>query len=46
MDTFMDFMEKNQIYIAMLVVLINWGGILFYLFRLDSKITKLEKTIR
>ncbi|MGE5313922.1 MAG: CcmD family protein [Acidobacteriota bacterium] len=42
----MDFLEKNQLYIAMLVVLINWVGILFYLFRLDSKITKLEKTQR
>lgn len=39
----MEFLEKNQLYIAMLVVLINWGGIVFYLFRLDRKITKLEK---
>jgi CcmD family protein len=42
----LDFFEKNQLYIAMLVVLINWGGILFYLFRLDSKISKLEKSSR
>ncbi len=42
----LDFFEKNQLYIAMLVVLINWGGILFYLFRLDSKISKLEKSMQ
>jgi CcmD family protein len=42
----MDFFEKNQLYIAMLIVLINWAGIVFYLFRLDAKITKLEKSIR
>ncbi len=42
----LDFLEKNQIYIAMFVVLINWAGILFYLFRLDAKISKLEKSIR
>ena len=42
----MDFFEKNQLYIAMLVVLINWSGILFYLFRIDSKISKLEKSMR
>lgn len=42
----MDFLEKNQLYIALLIVLINWAGIVFYVFRLDAKISKLEKTIR
>jgi CcmD family protein len=38
-----DFLEKNAMYIVMLIALIIWIGIFFYIFRLDKRIKKLEK---
>jgi len=38
-----DFLEANSIYIVMLIVLIIWVGIFGYMWRLDSKVKKLEK---
>jgi CcmD family protein len=38
-----DFLEKNAMYIVLLIALIIWIGLFFYMFRLDSRIKKLEK---
>lgn len=33
----------SDLYIVLVVSLISWGGIFFYLLRLDSRIKELEK---
>jgi CcmD family protein len=38
-----DFLEKNAMYIVLLIALIIWIGLYFYMFRLDKRIKKLEK---
>ena len=38
----MDFLAQNQLYIVMIIVLAIWLGIYTYLFRLDSRVKKLE----
>jgi CcmD family protein len=38
-----DFLEKNAMYIVLLIALIIWIGLFFYIFRLDKRIKKLEK---
>jgi len=38
-----DFLEKNAMYIVLLIALIIWIGLFFYMFRLDKRIEKLEK---
>jgi CcmD family protein len=38
-----DFLEKNAMYIVLLIAMIIWVGLFFYMFRLDSRIKKLEK---
>ena len=42
----MDFLAQNQLYIVMIIVLAIWFGIYTYLFRLDSRLKKLENQIR
>ncbi len=42
----MDFLAQNQLYIVMIIVLAIWLGIYTYLFRLDSRVKKLENQIR
>ncbi|MGA7159545.1 MAG: CcmD family protein [Bacteroidota bacterium] len=42
----MEFLADHQLYIVMSIVLIIWFGMIFYLFRLDNKISKLEKSLR
>ncbi len=41
----MEFLEKNAIYIVMIIVLIVWVGIFFYLWNLDKRIKNVEKEI-
>jgi CcmD family protein len=41
-----DFLAQNQLYIVMIIVLAIWLGIYTYLFRLDSRVKKLESQIR
>ena len=41
-----EFLNHNQMYIVLIIVLLIWGGILGYLFRLDKKITTLEKQLK
>ncbi|HMK37824.1 MAG TPA: CcmD family protein [Bacteroidota bacterium] len=42
----MEFLAQNQLYIVMIIVLAIWLGIYVYLFRLDSRVKKLEQQIR
>ena len=41
-----EFFADHQLYIVMSIVLIIWFGFIFYLFRLDRKISKLENSLR
>ena len=38
----MEFFIKNQMYIVFLITFVIWIGILFYLFKIEKKIIKLE----
>lgn len=38
-----DFLERNAMYIVLLIALIIWIGLFIYMFRLDKRIKKLEK---
>lgn len=37
-----EFLEKNAMYIVLLIALIIWIGLYLYIFRLDKRIKKLE----
>jgi len=41
----MEFLEKNAIYIVMIIVLIVWIGIFLYLWNLDKRIKNVEKEL-
>ncbi|MCI0708282.1 MAG: CcmD family protein [Ignavibacteriae bacterium] len=41
-----DFFSSNQMYIVLGVVLLIWVGIVGYLFRLERKLTELEKNMK
>ena len=45
MEGLYQFLEKNSIFIVMIIVLIVWGGVFFYLFSLDKRIKNVEKEI-
>jgi len=38
-----EFLQSNSLYLVLFIALIGWGGIFFYLRRLDKKIAVLEK---
>ena len=42
----MEFLGVNQMYIVLLIVLLVWGGIIWYLLRLDKKVRELEKSMK
>ncbi len=44
MESLYDFLDKHDIYIVLVVVLVIWLLLYFYLFRLDKKISKIEET--
>ncbi len=41
-----EFLHNNSIYIVLGIALIIWFGIAIYLFMIDNKLSKLEKTIK
>ena len=41
----LEFFSQNQMYIVLGIVLIVWAGIVMYLFRLDGRLGKLEKSM-
>ncbi|MBL7998298.1 MAG: CcmD family protein [Candidatus Kapabacteria bacterium] len=38
-----EFLTKNAIYVVLIIALTVWGGIAWYLSRLERRITTLEK---
>ncbi|MEW6510708.1 MAG: CcmD family protein [Bacteroidota bacterium] len=42
----MEFLAQHQLYIVMGIVLAIWLGLYVYLFRLDSRVKKLEEAAR
>lgn len=42
----MEFLAQNQLYIVLIVVLVIWTGLFIYLYRLDSKLSELEKAVK
>jgi CcmD family protein len=45
LEGFFGFLEKNAIYIVMIIVLIVWAGIFLYLINIDKRIKMIEKEI-
>lgn len=43
MNSLYDFFANNQLYIVLAIALVIWFGIFVYIFRVDKKLTKLEK---
>lgn len=41
-----DFLSQNSLYVVLLIVLIVWVGIFSYIFRLDRKISDLERRFK
>ena len=40
-----DFLNQNQMYIVLCITLIVWIGIICLLFRMEKKLTKIEKQL-
>ncbi|KAB2926459.1 MAG: CcmD family protein [Bacteroidetes bacterium] len=40
-----EFLHTNQLYVVLTVVLTIWFGFVAYLFRLDSRLDKLERSL-
>jgi flagellar biogenesis protein FliO len=38
----MEFLSQNQMFIVLIIVLLIWGGIIWYLTRLDKRLKHLE----
>ena len=43
MESFIEFLDKNSIYIVLIIALIIWIGLFTYVFKIDKKIKKLEE---
>jgi len=41
-----DFLAQNSLWVVLIVVLVVWGGILGYLFRIDKRLKQVEDEIR
>ncbi|MCU0452280.1 MAG: CcmD family protein [Bacteroidetes bacterium] len=39
----LEFLAEHQMYIVLGIVLITWAGIVWYLFRLDGRMKRLEE---
>jgi len=40
----MEFLAQNSMYVVLVITLIIWVGIFSYLFRLDARISKMERS--
>ncbi len=40
------FLQQNQMYIVLIVVLLIWTGIVSYLWRIDRKVNSMEKHMK
>ena len=43
--TLYEFLEKNSIYLVLIIALTIWFALFGYLFKLDIKLRKLEKSV-
>ncbi|HVN47870.1 MAG TPA: CcmD family protein [Bacteroidota bacterium] len=41
-----EFLSHNQLYVVLTVTLLIWAGIVFYLLRLDRKLSILERELK
>ncbi len=41
-----NFLQQNQMYVVLTVVLLIWAGILAYLWRIDRKVAKIENQMK
>lgn len=41
-----EFLQQNQMYVVLTVVLMIWAGILGYLWRIDRKVEKIENQMK
>ncbi len=46
MDGLYTFLNENSLYTVLLIVLVVWGGIFSYLYRLDKKVKDLENSLK
>lgn len=46
MEGFINFLEKNSIYIVMFIVLLIWLGIYLFLWRTDKRLKEIEKELK
>ncbi|MCX8057150.1 MAG: CcmD family protein [Ignavibacteria bacterium] len=46
METLYNFLEKNSLYIVLIIVLLVWIGIFSFAYKLDKKVKKLEESIK
>lgn len=42
----MEFLQQNQMYVVLTVVLLIWVGIVVYLWRIDRKVEKIENQMK
>ena len=40
-----EFFAQNALYVVLFVVLVIWAGILFYLYRIENRMKKLEERV-
>lgn len=40
------FFQQNQMYVVLTVVLLIWAGIIFYLWRIEKKVDKIENMMK
>ncbi len=40
------FFQQNQMYVVLVVVVLIWAGIVFYLLRIDRKVSAMEKNMK
>ncbi len=40
------FLQQNQMFVVLAVVLVIWAGILAYLWRIDKKVAKIENQMK
>ena len=38
-----EFLSQNSLFVVLIVVLLIWAGILVYLFRIEKRVTRIER---
>ncbi len=46
MEAFLDFLEKNSIYIVLFITLVIWIGIFLHVLSVENRLKKIEKEIK